>query len=311
MRSVPWFAALTAVTLAGAARADGIRHDLSATSTAVVEVTADGTVTMHSTNVRLVPYALFDGSRQLARLATVTSDLRRRTDAEGDDPASTVSVAIDDLSAAAPRRLAAFTDPGSEGVLLGERYFDTRQPGCCAGPTLHSVRVLETGRLLYRATGDDAAGSAAWAEVPNARPPLIRWAAFDGRVDEAAQKRGVIGTLAYGSIDATLSRLEVRATGKAAKVDDLNLGLSHEARLLWVDAASQKAGYPASAGSAENPATIWSLDGVATPEKVGGFALRLLDPDGHVLATIPVASDGLAATGVKPATGFALAPLSP
>src|SRR5438132_1042905 len=184
MKTIPWLAALVAAALATPAGADGTRHELSATSKAVIEIGPDGIVIMHATNVRLVPYALFDGEHQLPRVATVNSDVRQRTDAEGDDPASTVAVTVDDLSAATPRRLASFTDPGSEGVLLGPSWFDTRQPGCCAGPTVHSLRALETGRLLYRATGDGEA-SAAWGEIPNARPALIRWAAFAGRIDQA------------------------------------------------------------------------------------------------------------------------------
>ena len=116
----------------------------------------------------------------------------------------------------------------------------------------------------------------------------------------------MIGTLAYGSPEATLSRLELRATGEAAKADDLNLGLSHEARLLWIDAASQQAGYPPSAGAPADPAQIWSLDGVGAPETVGGFSLRLLDFDGRALATIPVAADRLAAARATLAPGIAL-----
>ena len=311
MRTMPLFAALLAASPVAAASADGPRHEVTATSRAEVEVAADGTVVMRAINVRLLPYALFDGTRHLPRLATVTTDVRNRTDAEGDDPASTVSVTVDDLSAAAPRRLAAFSDPGSDGMLLGVAYFDARQPGCCAGPTLHSVRALESGRLLYRATGDAAGGSAAWAVVPNARPLLLRWAAFDGRIDEAAQGRGVVGYILYGSPEATLSRLELRATGKAAKSDDLNLGLSHDAGLVWVDAASQKAGYAPSAGGPEDPATIWSLNGVASPEKIGGFALRLLGFDGRPLATIPVTADRLATAGAKLAPGIALGDAGP
>jgi hypothetical protein len=306
-RRIPWLAALLAAALATPAGADGTRHELSATSRAVIEIGPDGTVIMHATNVRLVPYALFDGEHQLPRLATVTSDVRRRTDAEGDDPASTVAVTVDDLSAATPRRLASFTDPGSEGVLLGASWFDTRQPGCCAGPTVHSLRALETGRLLYRATGDGEA-SAAWGEIPNARPALIRWAAFDGRVDEADRKRGVIGTIAYGSPAATLSRLELKATGDPAKADDLALGLSHEAKLVWVDDASQKAGYAPSAGSPQDPAQLWSLDGITAAAKIGGFSLRLLDFDGKALGTIPVEGDRLDSGRATLAAGFALAP---
>jgi len=189
---------------------------------------------------------------------------------------------------------------------LGASWFDTRQPGCCAGPTLHSLRALETGRLLYRATGDGEA-SAAWGEVPNARPALLRWAAFDGRVDEAARQRGVIGTIAYGGPEATLSRVELRSTGDPGKADDLALGLSHEAKLLWVDAASQKAGYAPSAGSPQDPAQLWSLDGVSAATKIGGFSLRLVDFDGKALATIPVEGDRLATGRATLAPGFALA----
>src|SRR5437762_7349312 len=90
MKMIPWLAALVAAALVTPAGADGPRHELSATSKAVIEIGPDGTVIMRATNVRLVPYALFDGVHQLPRLATVTSDVRQRTDAEGDDPASTV-----------------------------------------------------------------------------------------------------------------------------------------------------------------------------------------------------------------------------
>src|SRR5262249_17808651 len=99
-RTIPWFAAFVAAALATPAGDDATRHELSAPSRAVIEIGPDGTVIMHATNVRLVPYALFDGEHQLPRLATVTSDVRQRTDAEGDDPASTVAVTVDDLSAA-------------------------------------------------------------------------------------------------------------------------------------------------------------------------------------------------------------------
>src|SRR5262245_56268556 len=53
-RTIPWLAALLAAALAAPAGADGPRHELSATSKAVIEIGADGTVIMHATNVRLV-----------------------------------------------------------------------------------------------------------------------------------------------------------------------------------------------------------------------------------------------------------------
>ena len=103
-----------------------------------------------------------------------------------------------------------------------------------------------------------------------------------------------------------MSRVELRSTGDPGKADDLALGLSHDAKLLWLDAASQKAGYAPSAGSPQDPAQIWSLDGVDASAKIGGFALRLLDFDGKALATIPVEGDRLVAGRATLAAGFAL-----
>jgi len=300
---------LAVALLAAPALAADIKHEFSATSAADVQVTPDGTVKMHERNVRFVTYVRFDGDHQLARLATVTTDLRRSSDAEGDDPSSTVSVTVDDLTQAAPRRLAAFSDPGSEGVLLGQSYFDTRQPGCCAGPTIHSLRSLEDGKLLYRATGDGITGSAAWASAPNARPAVVRWAAFDGRVDEAALAKGVIGILSYGGPEGALSRVEIRVKGLDA--EDLNLGLLHEAKLVWVDTATQKAGHPPAAGSAAYPEDIWSLDKVSAAAKISGFALRLLGYDGKPLATIPIAGDRLNAGRATLAKGVLLTEAPP
>lgn len=296
---------LAAALLAAPAGAAEIKHDFSATSTATVEITGDGVMVQHVRNARLEPYGLFDGERTLPRLATVTIDLKRRSDAEGDDPASTVSVTVDDLSAAQPKRLASFTDPGSEGDILGERYFASRMPGCCAGPTVHMVRVLETGLLLFRATGDADEASTAWATVPNAHPEIVRWAAFDGALDEEKLAGGLIGIVSYGGSDGALSRLELRL-GKGGDATDRNLGLSHEAKLLWVDAVSQKQGHKPASGSAANPETIWSLDKVSDPAKVGGFSLALVDYDGKRLATIPIKDDRLDPTKAKLAAGLKL-----
>jgi hypothetical protein len=297
---------LAAGLLAAPAGAAELKHDFSATSTATVEITGEGVMIQHVRNSRLEPYGLFDGEHTLPRLATITFDVKRRSDAEGDDPASTVSVAVDDLSAATPKRLAAFTDPGSEGDILGELYFDSRLPGCCAGPTIHTVRLLETGTLLFRATGDADEGSTAWATVPNAHPEIVRWAAFDGALDEARLSGGLIGIIRYGGPAGPLSQLELRLAGKAQDATDRNLGLSHEAKLLWVDAVSQKNGHPPATGSAANPETIWSLDKQADLAKLGGFSLAVVDYDGKRLATIPIKADRLDPTKAKLARGLKL-----
>ena len=294
-----------AICLGWPALAADIYHDASATSSADISVSSEGVVTMHSRNATLVPYAVFDGTRHFARIATITADVTRRTDAEGDDPASTISVAVDDMSAESPKRLASFSNPGSEWAMLGESYFDIRQPGCCAGPTVHAVRELETGKLLYNATGDAEGGSAAWAIAPNAGPRMVRWAAFDGRTDEKAAGEGVLGQIAYGGLEGTRSHLVLKGA-KPLDVEDLSLGLSHEARLVWVDAKSQKSGHAPAGGTAADPENIWSLDGVKSSESVGGFSLRLLDFGGHPLATIPIFSDCLDITKAKLAPGISL-----
>ena len=294
--------ALTAQVFA----ADG-HHEAKADSSATVDIQSDGTVVMHSHNAELVPYVVFDGERHSPRLATITTDVKKRTDAEGDDPSSTVSVTVDDLSGEAPKRLSSFSDPGSEGEILGETYFDSSQPGCCAGPTIHSVRSLEDGKLLYRATGDGEAGSSAWAEAPNSKPHLVRWAAFDGLVDEAAANTGVVGYLSYGDLNGTLSRVEIKS---ADNKDDINTGLSHEAKLVWVDAKSQKSGHEPTSGSPENPESIWSLDKISDAQKFGGFALRLLNYDGRSLATIPIDADRLKPAQAKLGKGITVSELS-
>jgi len=301
---------LTAPAVLGPAQAAEIEHDVSASSSAVVEVLADGTVKTHARNTTLIPYALFDGELHLARLAAVTTDVIRRTDAEVDDPGSSVSVTVDDLSAGQLKRLASFSDPGSAGAMLGESYFDSVMPGCCAGPNVHSLRTLEDGRLLYRATGDDGSGSSAWAIAPNAGPRMVRWAAFDGRVEEAALKKGVVGYLSYGSLDGMASRLEVRAE-PSRNLEDMNLGLSHLAKLVWVDAATQKNGHKPSSGSPADPENIWSLDHVTDAAKIGGFAVRLINYDGRALATIPITADRLDAAKATKAKGITLSETPP
>ena len=293
------------ICLGWPALAADIHNDASATSSANVSISSKGVVTMHSRNATLVPYAVFDGTRHFARIATITADVTRRTDAEGDDPASKITVAVDDMSAESPKRLASFSDPGSEWAMLGESYFDIRQPGCCAGPTVHAVRELESGKLLYSATGDAEGGSAAWAVAPNAGPRMVRWAAFDGRTDEKAAGEGVLGLLAYGGLEGARSHLVVKGA-KPLDLEDLSLGLSHGAKLVWVDAKSQKSGHPPAGGTAADPENIWSLDGVKSSESIGGFSLRLIDFNGHPLATIPISSDRLDITNAKLAPGISL-----
>src|SRR5262249_51450810 len=150
-------------------------YDGTASSSVHVESTTSGdagkTIVMSVKNARLVPYVIYvwrdaqqsDADALQARLATITTDVKTRTDAEGVDPGSTVTVTVDDVSAKEPRRLASFSEPGSEGVMLGHRYFSAIMPGCCDSSQIHRVHALETGRALFRSTGPDPAGTAGWA----------------------------------------------------------------------------------------------------------------------------------------------------
>ncbi len=288
MRRVLFLAGLLALPAA----AEPLRHEVTATSAAVVTRGEDGTVQFEVRTARLLPFQAWQGTSQVLRLLTIVAEAKSRSDAEGYSPDSAVSFTLDDLDAATPRRLSAYSDPGVEGTLLGERYTAATLPGCCAAPNRHWVRVAETGRLLFTSTGPEAPGTAAWAEVPNARPALRRWAALDAAPEEAAfRTRRVVATLAYGTEEGRLFRIEIRQSrGDAA---DLNLELGDGARLLWLDPRAGRRAAAADSGTAGSGYPLWSLEGTPRDRSLSGFALRLVLADRRVIATIPIAADRL------------------
>lgn len=302
MRTVILVAAVLILGLADAAGAATV-HEVTAASKARIEVTADGTVIMHAQNARLVPYTLFDGDKHHPRLATITSDVTTRTDAEGADPKSNVGFAVDDLSGAQPKRLASFADPGAVGRIIGERYSVATVQGCCGGADLHHVRALETGHALFRSTGDAELGSAAWATAPNAKPRTIRWAAFDGEVGEKDAAAGLLGRIAYGGDDGPLSSVELRTKGQD---DDLSLELSHSAVLVWIDPKPSKEKRVPASGAADSPQDVWAVEGKSDPAQLGGFGLALMLGK-KAIVTIPVEHDRLVPGKAKFAAGIALA----
>lgn len=273
-----------------------ISHDASAASTVHVEIVknkeGESVVAMTARNARFIPYVLYEDDQHLPRLATVTTDVRTRTDAEGVDPASTVAVTVDDLSGKEPKRLAAFSDPGADGAVLGSRYFVSTMPGCCDSPEIHRVRSLETGLALFRSTGPDPAGSSAWAEAPNSHPDLVRWAAFNGEISEEKSKKGYLGTIIYGGADGALSTLEVRTKPGASNYDDLWEGLAHGASLVWIDSKTPKDSGAPSSGAPDSPQQIWAVNNVSDPKQLGGFQLALV-LNGKRLALIPIVGDRL------------------
>ncbi len=293
--------------LAGAASAQTI-HELSASSSVRIETKQDGIVLSRTRNARFVPYAVFDGEKHHARLATITTDVRTRTDAEGVDPSSTVSITVDDLSGTEPKRLSSFSDPGAKAAILGERYSVVTMPGCCTAPDIHRVRALDTGRSLFRSTGPRSAGTSAWAETPNTTPPTLRWAAFDGVVTAKETEKGLLGRIAYGGSEGVLSVVELRA--KTSNDGDLVLGLSHAASLVWIDSKKEDSGETPSSGEPGFPQSIWATEGISDPAGLGGFQLALIF-DGRRLVTIPITGDRLATAEAKTADDLSVAAAPP
>jgi hypothetical protein len=283
-------------------------NETSATSTSRIEMLPTGDVAMHIRNARFEPLLQFapDGKRR-AWLVTVTADVISRSDAEGFDPASTVSFNVDDVTNGQAARLSSYADPGAEGRIVGNRYSVSVMPGCCAGPSLHRVRLLESGRALFMATGAGSAGSSAWAQVTT-RPTRMRWAAFNGDVSAEQIRQGLLGTLVYGNDDGALSAVTLH--GKAS--DDLYMWLTQTAQLAWIDRREAAGGVTSTSGPASGtpdvPKLIARADNVAAldPAAVADFSIALVI-ENRTLVTIPIVQDRLDAARAS-GTDVAVAP---
>lgn len=284
--------------------------DLQGRSATSVEKRADGYQTVSVENTSFVPYAVFNGadSTYALRIATL---LTRFKFATGQEPApfdATVTVGIDDMSGTTAKRLVSFTDPGAEGRILADRYFITMQTGCCDELTVHHVRFLETGKLLFRSTGRETSRGIGWMEAPNTQ--IRRWAAVDGKTTQAEWKRGLVGRVRYGDNTGVLSTIEISAEPDSEIHQDYAMAFGQATEPQWFD-RNRKAGgdadYRASAGEAGSPHVIWSLDGANAPVKVvGGFELQLRvlhEPaDTPPFVVIPIEADvqqAEKATGIK------------
>jgi hypothetical protein len=290
-------AALLPIALALASAA-ACAHETRATSSVEIEfVPGDqGTTDVVTTtrNVRFQTYRDWSSDAPEApfRLATITTEVKLHSQREPADPDAKVTVTIDAVTSGGTQRIGGFSDPGQSGVVIAETYFATTVPGCCDAPDFHHVRRLETGRALFISSGPGETGSTAWAEAPNARPRMQRWAAFNGDTKEGDDKRGFLGTILYGGERGPLSSVEVFAK-EPSQYNDLWQGLAHGAGLLWLDPKAKGEARQPGAGEPGSPYTIWSLDKLNDPKKFGGFQLVLM-LDGKRLAMIPVDRDRLA-----------------
>jgi hypothetical protein len=287
--------------LAPAALAD-TAYDVSAASSTHIEKKSDGTVDMRVRNVRYVPYTIYIGEKQALRLATITLDVRTSTGAEGTNPASTIAVAVDDLSGASAKRLSSYNDPGGMADIVGG-YSVATFPGCCGGPDIHRVRLMEAGRALFRSTGPDVMGSAAWAEAPNAKPRTVRWAALDCVTDE--NETVLLGRLVYGSDTGKLSSIDIKFKG-SGDYNEAWLPLAHDAVLQWVDPKVDPATDSPSSGTADNPKPIWAIENVNEPAKLGGFKITV-SVEGKEMVAVPISGDRLDLSKATVADGLELA----
>jgi hypothetical protein len=280
-------------------------HDFTAKSSAHIELLPDGEVKTRIENAQFVPYDYWSGGESRPRLATIDTTVVETNHAEGYGPDSKVSVTVDDLSGKAPRRLASWSDPGVIGAVAGDFSVAT-VPGCCGAPDDHRVHFLETGKLLFSSTGAGATGTTAWAEAPNSKPAIRRWAALDCDVEEKLAKSGVLCRLAYGGDAGELSAVHIAWKPGHGAQEDVWQGLAHDAVLQWVDSKpdSGNAGYLT--GDPAGPMDIWAVNNVSDPKDMSGFKVKLL-LDKKQMALIPVAADRLELTGAVAAAEIGLA----
>ena len=308
--------ALAILLLHGPAQAqEPRRHSFSATSEITVEMTPEGMVTRQR-SVRFEAYGAIPDDQRVGRgfpprLATIAT----LSEGRADELQSRVEVTVDDLSGPAPRRIAAFSDPGSSGRLLGGGLlFVTTEPGCCAAPALHHLRTIETGRFLFSASGNGEAGMASWMRVPNRHPTVERWAAFQGLAgtDAFDATKGALGRLRYGDHNGAVADL-LLGMDPALQPEDFALDLPDCGALLWVEPGrAWVPGQPRrpTQGACRDasgyfPQNLFSLEHATGP--LGGFDLEL-SLRGTVYATIPVREDRLDLANARLAPGVTLTP---
>ena len=131
---------------------------------------------------------------------------------------------------------------------------------------------------------------------PPAGPPLT---------ERPAKRRPLPGFSAaspMAAIAGPLSRVELRT---ASQNDDLALGLSHDAVLVWIDPKANPENGPPGSGTPGSPQQIWGIEHISDPARVGGFGLALM-LDGKRLATIPIEHDRLVAGKATTASGLTI-----
>jgi hypothetical protein len=271
-----------------------------------ITVKKDGTYTAKSKTTAFVAYQeIPDGWRVHQvfppRVATVTTTYV----ASDDDESTSVSVSVDDVSGHDIRRVSAFSDPGNTGEVVDGQLFVTTTPACCEMPALHRVRFLETGKLLFRTSGDTEFGAAAWAEIPNVYPHVDRWAAFEAAgLFDKEDDQNLVGFITYGDLKGELSKIRIRSklTATIGSGPKNYLTLRQDAAgcgfVVWQVPGSDpnKLNRPAIGecshfpGGSHISTDLWPLAQPKANPILSGFALEF-SVLGRVYATIPIRND--------------------
>jgi len=271
-------------------------------------------LTFVTTTSRLLPFVIRDRrtNQYRTRLVTVRTTVKSRTDLDG--VTGRVAVTVDDLDRRAPRQLASWSDAGLDGTLLDAAdppLFVTAATGCCG--VVHLARVVDTGRILFRSTGDGPAGVSAWFNLAGVPFDNRRWAALEADYGYTHRDLHSAAILRYGDRGGTIQTLEVRVGPEPDAAVDFARRVASADALLWDNGTDAKERPGLQVSTAEVPALVGIGQKPAGRGDIGGFSLVIRIPpsrDGsapaQVLARIPLRGDRLHPEDATMAPGVSL-----
>ena len=190
-----------------------LRYTLTGPSVVHIERSADGLYKYQTLESRF--RLTQDAARHdefVPRLITTTT----KGSWDGTDEKYSVVVTIDELRGRTPRRVAKFSDPGTMGEVLGDTYYLTAVPPCCTDTGHFWFRSADTGKFLFKATGNGEVGATAfmYVQAVGAKVNTERWIAFEGNTDSNPDPT-LLGHIRYGDRSGTLSDVQIRVKSDA------------------------------------------------------------------------------------------------
>jgi hypothetical protein len=277
-----------------------LRYTLTGPSVVHIERAADGLYKFRTLESRF--RLTQDAARHdkfVPRLITTTT----KGSWDGIDEKYSVVVTIDELGGRTPRRVAKFSDPGTMGeVLADDTYYLTAEPPCCAATGHFWFRSADTGRFLFRATGNGETGASAfmYVQAVGTKVNTERWVAFEGNTDSNPDPTS-LGHIRYGDLSGPLSDVQIRVKSDAppwSRADrewDEIEGAQECSFLQWLQAGTVHSSFgrkrPAPGGcdlkGEYQPEHFESL-----PNGVNGIEVEY-SISGDVYAVIPIVNDHL------------------